>query len=74
MLEQVIARLLGESIEHIHDGASRQSLRNWNSLRHVELIIGLEDHFGVTFTPAEVFELKTIGGIRAALRQKGVVV
>jgi acyl carrier protein len=74
MLEALIARLLDEPIERIDDGAGRQTLRNWNSLRHVELIIGLEDHFGVKFTRREVHDLSTVGAIRSALRGKGVAV
>jgi acyl carrier protein len=73
-LEQLIARLLAEPLEQISDEASRKSLRNWNSLRHVELIIGLEDHFGVKFTRQEIYELSTVGEIREALRKKGAPV
>jgi acyl carrier protein len=72
MLKALIARLLDEPLERIEDGASRRSLRNWNSLKHVELIIGLEDHYGVKFTPKEVYEISTVGGLRAALLGKGV--
>jgi acyl carrier protein len=72
MIEALIAKLLGEPVERIDDGASRKSLRNWNSLRHVELIIGLEDHYGVKFTRQEVYELATVGAIKAALRGKGI--
>jgi acyl carrier protein len=71
-VEEVVARVLHEPIDKIDDATSRQSLRSWNSLCHVELIIALEDAFGVKFSRKEISELTTVERIRISLREKGV--
>ena len=45
---------------------------NWNSLTHIELILGLEEMFGIQFVQDEIVEMTTVGAIRAALRRHGL--
>jgi acyl carrier protein len=73
-LEELLAHLLSVPVDRIDDDTSRRSLPNWNSLCHVELIIGLEDHYHVKFTRQEIYALSDVREIRAALRTKGVAV
>ncbi len=71
-LEEVVARVLREPLERIDDATGRETLRSWNSLCHVELILAIEDAFGVTFARREVAQMTTVAKLRAALREKGV--
>ena len=70
-LEEVVARVLREPLERIDDATGRETLRSWNSLCHVELILALEDAFAVKFTRREVARLTNVALLRAALREKG---
>ena len=40
--------------EAINDNSSADSIENWDSLRHLNLILGLEDEFGVSIPDEEV--------------------
>jgi len=39
----------------------------WNSLTHIELIVGLEELFGIQFTQDEVVKMTSVGAIRDVL-------
>jgi acyl carrier protein len=44
----------------------------WNSLTHIELILGLEEMFGIQFAQDDIAEMTTVGAIRAVLRRHGL--
>jgi acyl carrier protein len=72
-LREIFASVLQEPIEKITDDAGPRTLRSWDSLRHVELVIEVESSFGVSFKPSEVFAINSFQGFRNALIRKGVV-
>ncbi len=72
-LRNIFASVLKEPIENITDGASPRTLGSWDSLSHVELVIEVENGFGVSFKPTEVFAMNSFQGFRNALIRKGVI-
>ncbi len=48
-------------------------VENWDSLTHINLIVGIERQFKVRFTTAEVSSLKEVGDLRTLIQQKLVV-
>jgi acyl carrier protein len=53
--------------------ADATSLRGWDSLRHLELMLELEMSFGVRIPADEVPQLTSIAAIEEALREHGAV-
>jgi acyl carrier protein len=47
---------------------------NWTSLRHVTLLVEVENEYGIRFSNAEMATMRSVGDIRTALRKKGVQV
>jgi acyl carrier protein len=45
-------------------------VENWDSLTHIDLIVGLEREFKVKFTTAEVTGLKNVGALAALVDKK----
>ena len=72
MLEDVVAAVLKRSRDEINDETSPKTVPSWDSLRHIELVMTVEQAFGVIFPPAEVMTMTSLGAIRQVLRQKGV--
>ena len=54
----------------IHPGMTRDDIRAWDSLTHVELIVTVEKEFGVRFRLEEIKSLKSVGAILEALQMK----
>jgi acyl carrier protein len=45
-------------------------VENWDSLTHINLIVGMEHEFRVKFTTAEVISLKNAGDLMALVNKK----
>ena len=48
------------------------SLRQWDSVAHLQLVIAIEDAFGLQLTPAEVIDLNSFEAAATMLRRRGV--
>lgn len=46
-LKQVMATMLNVDVASINDDASMDTIENWDSLRHMNLVLALEDEFKV---------------------------
>ena len=42
---------------------SKQTERDWESLKHIELIMAIEEQFEITFNPEEISELDSFDKI-----------
>lgn len=45
-------------------------VENWDSLTHINLIVGIEREFKVRFTTAEVTSLRNVGDLTALVEKK----
>lgn len=64
VMSQVLT-LPGESIEL---GASRKNLAQWDSLNHLNLMLALEDEFGVEFSDNEIASIDSFTSLAETLR------
>jgi acyl carrier protein len=71
-LKQVFAEVLRVGADAIDLESSTKTTRNWDSLRHVELVVAIEERYGVSFSAAEVFALTSVRGFCDILADKGV--
>ncbi|AQZ63359.1 unnamed protein product [[Actinomadura] parvosata subsp. kistnae] len=71
-LEDVLATVLEQPADSFTDESSSENVLSWTSLRHVTLLIEIENEFGIRFTNAEMTTMRSLGDIRAALERKGV--
>lgn len=54
---QVLSQVMHVPIESIHENSSPDTIANWNSLHHMNLILALEEEFGVQFTDEQIVNL-----------------
>ena len=71
MLYDVIARALNVPPASVTDASSPETLRRWDSLRHLDLMTAVEDAYRVRFSGAEIMRAKSVGDIRRLLQEKG---
>ncbi len=53
-LKEVLSAVFEVSVESITDASSSDTIENWDSLRHLNLIIALEEEFHVVIPDEEV--------------------
>ncbi len=73
-LEDVLERVLEEPADSFDDDSSPDTVLSWTSLRHVTLLVEIENEYGIRFTNAEMTTMRSVGDIRTALTKKGVPV
>lgn len=53
-IKSVMAVTLNLGSDDIHNDASPETIASWDSLRHMTLIMALEDEFGIRFTDDQI--------------------
>ena len=72
-LKQVLANVFGEDSESINDESSMDTIENWDSLRHLNLILALEEEFGVSFDEEETVIIVSYPLIKTVLKEHNIV-
>jgi acyl carrier protein len=68
-IREAIAMTFGRPPAEIRDDASPETLEDWDSLRHLELMLELEMAFGVRIPTDRVPELLSVDAIEEAMRE-----
>jgi acyl carrier protein len=71
-LKEVLSRIFNVNPDMITEDASPDTIENWDSLRHMNLVLALEEEFGVEFTDDQVVEILSYKLIKIVLREHGV--
>jgi acyl carrier protein len=69
-LKRVILTALKLDDWDIKDETLAAQVPGWDSLNHVNVILAVENHFGVRFKPIEVLKLKNIGDLQRLLASR----
>ena len=56
----ILARVLKVNPESISDNASQLDLSEWDSVRHMNVVLGLENDFDIEFEDAELPKLTSL--------------
>jgi len=71
-LEQVrniASDIFGIPVEKITAESSPETIENWDSMQHLNLVLAMEEKFGVQLDPEDIEQMKNIGAV-AALVEK----
>lgn len=71
-LREIFADTLEIAPEEVTPELNGDSVETWDSFRHLQLFLSLENEYGVQFDPQEIPELTSVAKIQAALERKGV--
>lgn len=69
-IKDVMAAVFEISITAINDESSPDSIESWDSLKHMNLVVALEEEFGITFTDDEIVEMMNYVLIKLILSKK----
>lgn len=73
-LEDLLGDILDLHPAELTDDLTQSVVQRWDSLAHINIILGLEEIYGVTFSTEEIPAIKSLGDMRRLLRLKGVAV
>ncbi len=69
-IKEVMLSVFGVEISEIDDNTSSDTLEVWDSLRHMNLIVALEEEFGIEFNDEEIIEMTDYKLIKAIIQEK----
>ena len=67
----VFAQVFGRAPEQFGDDTTPANVEGWDSVRHVELVVALEERFNCMFDPDEVPDLTSLARIEDILKRHG---
>jgi acyl carrier protein len=69
-VRRTAADVLGVPVDQITAASSRDTLPSWDSLAHVNLVLALEQQFGVQFLPEDMMEMLNIDLVAMIVSEK----
>ena len=70
--EALIAVTFGLAESEISDDTSPESLEDWDSLAHMNLVLEIEDVYGVDLSADDALEIKDVASLKRVLLARGV--
>lgn len=71
-LKQVLSRIFNVNLDMITVDASPDTIENWDSVRHMNLVLALEEEFDFEFTDDQVVEIISYALIKIVLKEHGI--
>ncbi|MFZ1919704.1 MAG: acyl carrier protein [Terriglobales bacterium] len=69
-IRSMASDLFGVPAERITATSSPETLENWDSVQHLNLVLALEEKFGLQLSPEEVEQMKSIGDTAKIIETK----
>lgn len=71
-LANVLSSVFEIRTEQVNMGLTRESVSNWDSLTQLDLVVSLEQEFGVILEIEDVASMTSVESIAGILRKLGV--
>jgi acyl carrier protein len=73
-IQNLVADVLQMPAAAITADVAMKDLDAWDSLKHMELVVAVEQNFQIQLTFDEILMMQSVGAIENVLRQRGVAV
>jgi acyl carrier protein len=60
---EIVAEIMDMATADINESSSPQTVNKWDSLRHMKLILALEESLGIQFTDGDLNRMKDVSTI-----------
>lgn len=69
-IRQIAADIFLVPIDQITPSSTQNDIKTWNSVRHLNLILALEEEFGLMFEQQDLQQVTTMGEVSALVESK----
>lgn len=60
-LDEVFQDVFDDESIHVNESTTADDIEDWDSLEHINLVVAIENNFGIKFTMNEVTSMKNVG-------------
>jgi acyl carrier protein len=57
---EIVAQIMEVSFDDVSENSSPDTLEKWDSLRHIKLILMIEELYGIQFTDSEIVSIQNV--------------
>ena len=68
---KIVSQVMEVPLEQLNEETSPDTIKNWDSLKHMNLVLALEEEFDVNFSDEEIVEMLSVEIIVETLKEKG---
>lgn len=68
-IKGVMAQIFNVEVDAITEQSSPESIERWDSLKHMQLILAIEDEFEITFSDDDIPNLLSTRAIEDSVRR-----
>ena len=66
---KIISQIMGVPGNQLDEDSSPETVEVWDSLMHMNLVLALEEEFGVQFSDEQIMQMLDVKRITATLRE-----
>jgi len=71
-LKQVLANVFGIDVSTIDETSSVDTVEEWDSLKHLNLVLALEEQFNITLNEEQTVQILSYPLIKVVLEEHGI--
>jgi acyl carrier protein len=68
-VKSIVAQVMEVPEDSVREDSSPDTIEAWDSLKHMNLVLALEQSFGVTFSEEQITEIESVELIIATLKE-----
>ena len=68
-LFKIISKVFNVPLEQVNNESSPDTIPEWDSLKHMNLILAIEQEFGIQFTEVQIIEMLNVALIKELLKE-----
>lgn len=65
----IVSNIMNWPLKKIHEDSSPEDIDTWDSLNQINLVLALEEEFGVKFTDVQIVEMLSVQSIIETLER-----
>ena len=69
-VQSIASDIFGVPAAKINAESSPETIENWDSMQHLNLVLAIEEKFGVQLAPEDIEQMKTIGAAATLVGKK----
>jgi acyl carrier protein len=70
-VKTIASDLFQVPVAQLGEKSSPETLEQWDSVQHLNLVTAIEEHFSICFEPEEIDEMSDLGAIARLVEAKG---
>lgn len=60
-LDEIFQDVFDDQSIHVNENTTSDDIEDWDSLEHINLVVAIEEKFGMKFKMSEVTSMKNVG-------------